>query len=112
MGAPAAYDFSVWRGNTFSRIFRMKDADDELVDLTGSTVVFTARSTPYEFELIKTLTVADPPDGEAMLSFTAAETKSFPLDVPIEYEIERFIDDEQVTLVEGTITGNGGVNDD
>jgi len=85
------------RGNSFRRAFRFKDAAGDLVDLTGSVLVFVAEA------------------GTARIrkSTEDGETRQFPVGrLRARYEIERRIEAEETTLVAGCITVMDGINDD
>lgn len=107
------YVLTIVRGNTREITFTFRDADDELVDLTGSTVKFKADLDGSY--ITKTMTNGGT-DGTATLSLTAAETRSFPLYASEKdirrFEIERTISSTQETLLFGKIKAVGGINDD
>lgn len=45
---PGTYNFTIYKGTTFSRVFTYKDSTGALIDLTGYTATFTAKpSTTY-----------------------------------------------------------------
>jgi len=113
----ASYDLTGLRhGNSFRRKFRFKDAAGDLVDLTGSVLVFVAEAGTARIRKSTedgSLAMPDPAAGEVTLHLTPAETRQFPVGrLRARYEIERRIDSEETTLVSGCITVMDGINDD
>jgi len=113
----ASYDLTgLRRGNSFRRTFRFRDAAGDLVDLTGSVLVFMAEAGTARIRKSTedgSLAMPDPAVGEVMLNLTPAETRLFPVGrLKARYEIERRIDGEETTLVSGCITVMDGINDD
>lgn len=81
-------DISHTRGDTFNRTIKFTDASGAL-DITGSTVVFSIKkqvddATPY---FTKTFTISNPTEGEAVLTITATESKSFEIGTYV-YDIQ------------------------
>lgn len=114
MATPGTYNFNCQRGNSLALTFRMKDAAGAIFDLTGSTLVFRAVA-PYvaiRKETPTALLMPAPATGEVTLALTPSETRQFPVGAKTDYEIERRIGSEQITLLRGKITGIGGINDD
>jgi len=113
----ASYDLTgLRRGNSYRRAFRFKDAAGDLVDLTGSVLVFVAEAGAVRLTKSTadgSLAMLDPTTGEITLSLTPAETRQLPVGrLRVRYEIERRIDGEETTLVSGCITVMDGINDD
>jgi len=113
----ASYDLTgLRRGNSFRRVFRFKDAAGELVDLTGSALVFVAEAGTARVRKSTedgSLAMPDPATGEITLNLSPAETRLFPVGrLRVRYEIERRIEAEETTLVSGCITVMDGINDD
>lgn len=113
----ASYDLTgLRRGNSFRRTFRFKDAAGDLVNLTGSVLVFTAEAGTTRVRKSTddgSLEMPDPSAGEITLNLTPSETRQFPVGrLRARYEIERRFDDEETTLVSGCITVMDGINDD
>ena len=113
----APYDLiGLRRGNSFRRLFRFKDAEGSPVDLTGSTLIFSASAANVSIRKSTsdgTLLMPHPALGEITLHLTPAETRLLPVGrLRTRYEIERRIGDEETTLVSGCITVMDGINDD
>ena len=113
----ASYDLTgLRRGNSFRRVFRFRDADGDLVDLTGSVLVFVAEAGTARVRKSTedgTLAMPDPAVGEVTLNLTPAETRLFPVGrLRARYEIERRVGDEETTLVSGFLAVMDGINDD
>lgn len=104
------------RGNSFERLFRFKDGAGQLVDLTGSEIVFvaeTATSTIRKTTADGSLQMPSPTSGELTLKLTPAETRLFAVGrLRSRYEIERRIDGSEETLVSGCVVVEEGINDD
>ena len=113
----ASYDLiGLRRGNSFRRTFRFKDAAGNLVDLTGSVLVFVAEAGTARVRKSTedgSLAMPEPAAGEITFYLTPAETRQFPVGrLRARYEIERRIEGEETTLVSGCITVMDGINDD
>lgn len=113
----ASYDLTgLRRGNSFRRTFRFRDAAGDLVDLTGSVLVFVAETGTTRIRKSTedgTLAMPDPATGEITLNLTPAETRQLPVGrLKARYEIERRIGGEETTLVSGCITVMDGINGD
>lgn len=83
------------QGNTLDIKWTCTDSDGSVVDLTGATVVMKVYN---ESTLVESKTVtshSDPTAGETIISFTAAQTNDWPLNL-LDYEIE-------VTLADGKV---------
>lgn len=116
--APANRPLSIWRGNTETFRFRLRQSDGAPVDLTGAKLVFKlahdggilAKASGED----DAWTIADPATGQAELFLTAAETRSLAKAVraPSTYELEWWSGREQRTLLAGKVNVEGGVNDD
>ena len=113
----ASYDLTgLRRGNSFRRTFRFRDAYGDLVDLTGSVLVFVADAGTVRVRKTTedgSLAMLDPAAGEVTLILSPTETRQFPVGrLRARYEIERRIEAEETTLVSGCITVMDGINDD
>lgn len=106
---PTQYDISLWSGNTDTREFTLKDSLGAVVDLTGATVRFIAALSKKDPIVDKNLTVSAPLTGKATLSLTKAETEKFE-DRSSGYEIVLIQGGVETTLLYGTITALGGLN--
>ena len=106
----------VRRGNSYVRTFRFKDGAEQLVDFTGSEIVFiaeTATSTIRKSTADGTLQMPVPPSGEITLKLTPEETRLFAVGrLRSRYEIERRIGGTEETLVSGCLVVEEGLNDD
>lgn len=114
--APPQKSLDVWAGNSFWRQFNFKQADGSAFDLTGSRLVFRAVS--GDTAVRKTtdtpgsgFTITDATGGIAQLYLTYTEARDLPA-ASIRYEIERWIDIEQVTVLYGNLDVTTWVNDD
>lgn len=105
---PAVLDIDLQRGNTEARRFRFRDSTGVLIDISGSTFVF--RAVRGSLVIRKTLTNSS--STETDLSLSISETRSLPRDLPVAYELERWIDTSQETVLQGRLFGRGGDNDD
>lgn len=110
-----SFDFTIKRGNSGSILFRCKNGDDAF-DLSGSEMVF--RATHRGIEVLRKTTADDgllmpsPTSGEVTLAYDFEESRLFSVGRLNRYELERRIDGNERTLIEGYITGEDGVNDD
>jgi len=113
---PTKYDIDVWRGNTLSRTFRLKNADDSPVDLTGSEFVFRVVSASDELIRAESpsalLSVPTPANGEVLLALTPAETRLMSDGKTARYELEQRSGAEQTTIIYGFLNVTGWANDD
>ena len=101
-------DLAVWRGNSFTQIYRWKDSTGAGIDLTGATVKLYVSfdgppATTYEASIGSGWTLADQtqaaPRGQATLAIPKATIATWPL-TRGKYEIE--LDD--VTQFIGAVT--------
>jgi hypothetical protein len=105
----------VRRGNSYERLFRFKDGAGELVDLTGSEIVFIAETATSTIRKATAggLLMPVPASGEVTLKLTPEETRLFAVGrLRSRYEIERRIGDIEETLVSGCLIVEEGLNDD
>lgn len=113
---PTKYDIDVWRGNTLSRTFRLKNADGSLLDLTGSEFVFRAISGTAELIRKETpsaeISVPTPENGEVLLALAPADTRLLPDGKTARYELERRISATQTTILYGYLNVASWANDD
>ena len=107
-----AIDIRLIRGNAEPINLAFTEGGSAL-DLSGKTLRFKARLG----SLIITLSTGgsefdyvDASEGTATLTLTKTQSRSLPVGEPVPFEIENFTD--QLTLLTGTITGVGGLNDD
>lgn len=115
--APARKTLSLWRGNSKTFMFRLKQSDDTPVDLTGAKVVMTIvheggriiASSDTDSGMID-----DPVSGEVTVKLSAAVTRTIcPSRIDgVRYELEIQTADEQRTLLAGKIEIEGGDNGD
>jgi hypothetical protein len=114
MGVPS-FDLCLRQGNNGAWEFRFKSYDDDgnllPFDLTGSTLAFRAEKSDGTY-LSKTLTPDDPETGKVTLSLTATESRDFTIGRFNRWEIERRIDSNEYTLIQGFVNVTEGVNDD
>lgn len=112
---PAQKNLSVWRGNTLDQVFWFKTGTTP-IDLTGSTMVFTAVWTGGSLRKDNAgaggFSITNAAGGEATLSLSVAETRAFPVGENVVYEIERWISGKQTTLLWGKLSVGGQVNVD
>lgn len=113
---PSKYDIDVWRGNTLSRTFRLKNPDGSLLDLTGSTFVFRAINGSAELLRAESptteLSVPTPANGEVVLALAPADTRLLPDGKTARYELERRVGAEQTTILYGYLNVASWANDD
>jgi hypothetical protein len=110
---PAQFQLEVWRGNTFSQMFRFVTVSNGVttpVDLTGSTIVFRAAWSAGSIN--KDLTITSASQGQATLALTVEETRLLPSGASADYEIERRIGGNQTTELFGKLIVAGGINND
>lgn len=112
MTIPANEDFEVWIGNDEDYQFELDGETGAPINLTGSTIMFTAFKADGTELLSKQLTITDAINGIVTLSLTKEETRLIPLSSVVSYEIERRIAGKQKTFVYGNIIAAGGKNDD
>lgn len=114
---PAFKTLSIWRGNSKTFEFRLKQGDGNPVNLTATTVVFTI--TNGSVKTVKSsaaegVIIADPLTGIVQCKLTPAETRGI-CDSRIDgvrYELEVQTADEQTTVLAGKIEIGGGSNSD
>lgn len=117
--APRNVELDIWSGNTKRQKFRFR-ADGNPFDLTGSKLVFRATLMNGSGAIRKTTSdvdsgfaITDAEGGEVELFFTVTETREMPAGEPAyKYEIERWIGDDQTSLLYGGIKVTKWVNDD
>lgn len=83
------------QGNTLDIDWTCTDSAGAVVDLTGATVVMKVYN---ESTLVETKSVTshtNPTAGETVISFTAAQTNDWPLNL-LDYEIEVTLSDGKV----------------
>ncbi len=116
----ARYDIPIWRGNE-EVVPLILELDDGLpFDLSGSTIIFRCDQGDGSTTLTKSsdtpdsgLTITDAAAGEIELTLTPTETRSFRNGLQNQYELERWIADDQFTLMSGFINAKGpGLNTD
>jgi hypothetical protein len=76
---PKRYDIKIYQGDTFRFTLVLKDALDELVNLTGYTGKAQFRAS-IGSSLVQELSVTfpTPANGEVVISLTAAQTNNIP----------------------------------
>lgn len=114
---PSRSDIDVWKGNTLSRIFRLKSDATTPIDLTGSTFIF--RVVDKSNELVRyssadgdELGVPTPANGEVVLLMPVSDTRLLPDGSVARYELERRVGSEQTTILYGMLNVEGWANDD
>ena len=110
MAAPANYDMTIWKGNDVEFQFHFMDGSANF-DLTGSTLIWRA-TWAGSGELRQELDIDSATGGTATLSLTHTQTRTLSSSKVVSYEIERRIGGAETTLLYGTVTVSGGVNDD
>lgn len=114
--APVKKPLSFWRGNTEALRFRFKQNATDPLDLTGSRFVLTIKHDGPDIVKDSDASgwdISTPTNGEATVSLSATETRSLSGAIAgVRYEIERFIGEEQKTLIYGDITIAGGIGTD
>lgn len=105
------HQINLQRGNAETIQFTLLSGGSA-IDLTGKTLVFRARRGSYVLRKLTAdgITVAAPETGVAVMALSATETRALPVNEPVAFELENYTD--QVTLMQGTLVGAGGVNDD
>ncbi|RKZ32104.1 hypothetical protein DRQ33_06485 [bacterium] len=82
---------SIYREDSLNLDITILDADENPIDLTGVTAIFTAREQEDTIDYIiqKALDVYDPANGKMKLNLTSSETqlepKSYPADIEITF---------------------------
>lgn len=115
---PAQENMSVWRGNTFRRVFRVKNADGSAVNLTGQAMAFTVEVAGANVLTKRTdvggsgFTLSNAAGGEATLILTPAETRALAVGSDAIFELERRYGGEEKTVLSGRLVVNGGANVD
>lgn len=116
--AAATYEISeIRRGNSFAIGFRFKDGEGDGIDLTGSIIVFSIEITSGVLRKFSNLPgsgceITDAVDGEISINLTAIETRTLKLGRGTRYEVERWINGEETTLISGLATVVEGINND
>jgi hypothetical protein len=116
MSAPGRKNIELWRGNSETLHFRLKNKDGTPFILTGSVLTF--RLTHEKGVLVKTigngLVIGGTDTNEIFISITPAETRliSDGQRVRSVYELERKIELEERTILTGNVTMMGGNNAD
>jgi hypothetical protein len=118
MSSPPFWRWDVWVGNNPPFIFRLKDSLGVARDLTGVSLRLRAawasgalamNSGAAGFEI---LTQSGDTLGMFQITFTPAQTRLFPADATVTYEIEEAFGGEEITVLRGEIAPAGGVNTD
>ena len=89
-------DIEIYKGDYLTVDITVVDANNNPVDLTGASAVFTARTRENSTEYIiqKSLTITDPTAGKMRLELTSTETDQIPMRYPADIEL---------TLSDGTV---------
>lgn len=98
MSSPARYNFTIYKGATFNRVFTWKDADGVAINLTGYTAAFRAKPSLTHAE-----TLISKNSGSGITLGGAAGTVE--LTIPAA-ETAAIADDELVYSL--TVTSGGG----
>jgi hypothetical protein len=119
MSSPPFWRWDVWVGNNPPFIFRLKDSLGVARDLTGVSLRLRAawsgggalamNSGDSGFQI---LTQSGATLGQFQITFTTAQTRLFPADATVTYEIEQLLSGEEITVLRGEIAVAGGVNTD
>jgi hypothetical protein len=113
---PASYDLPLWRGNNPQQVFRFRDAEGLFV-LTDERFILTVT---YRGALILKKDTAtsgssfaiDTDASTLTWSPTVDETRMLPLGRVAKWELEKWKDGVQVTLLAGALIVSGGDNVD
>jgi predicted pyridoxine 5'-phosphate oxidase superfamily flavin-nucleotide-binding protein len=112
----SAYDLSIWRGNNPPIAWRFRNADQTLFDVSGSRFVMdiSIRSVSRfrKDTDVNDNFVVDAAASTLTWAITVAESRLIPEGRIADYEIERWIGNEQLTLISGKLIGLGGKNFD
>lgn len=110
--APSPKDFKIWVGNTEWIRFVFKDINNDPFDLGGSRLILkTANNQRWATDDVASpFQITDETGGVVDLQLTPAHTRLFLSDT--RYEIERWIDNTQESLVYGNIKPTVWTNDD
>lgn len=121
---PTFTKIDLWKGDTFTRLFRFKaqdGADLDPVDLSDSVLVFHA-SWPSDGGSIQAGSITKssavsgwqiptPANGEATLRLTDEETATLPIG-KIRFSITRLVGPDKTTLIYGALIVGGSADDD
>lgn len=118
--SPPFFRWDVWAGNNNPRVFRWVNSAGAGKSLADSVLVLTitwpggALTLRSDEDGQPVIWDQDDPNEVGMYSvqFTLAQTRDFPLLVPMIFEIERWLDGEQETLLRGEIVAQTGNNVD
>jgi len=117
----ATYDLTIRRGNTSPIVWRFKDADGNLLDLTDwqfRLTVSRTRAAENSFYIEKRTSdtsaafAVDLDAATLTWRRTLAESRLVPLGRLSVYQLERILNDEQDTIAAGAVIGVSGQNDD
>lgn len=115
--APRNYPLDAWAGNTFYYRFVFKQSNGDPFDLTGSKLVLKINNGGVTVvrkatdDVLSGFEITDAANGVAEVLLTYAETRALPAS-QLRYEVERWIDTEQVSVMFGVFTVTTWVNDD
>ena len=106
----ATYNFTIPQGASLSLPITLKDADDNVINLTGYSVAMQIRKQKTAKDAVDTLTTANsritlaPVQGKFTLVFPHSVTEDFPSGRLV-YDVEITSgDDERTRILEGVIT--------
>lgn len=109
MSGPAKVALSLWRGNTKTFTFRLREDAENYTQLTvDDTFVMTVKHGGTDLTLNGSVT--DVTLGQVEFSFTVSQSRALAGNVT--YEVEWFNSGDQTTIIYGPILMKGGDNAD
>jgi peptidoglycan hydrolase-like protein with peptidoglycan-binding domain len=106
---PPYRDINLWRGNSETLTFRLRDASGVAYDLTGDVLKMFIESDEVVTEIVATVT--DALVGEFQVHITSAITKTITAKThQANYEIVRFFEAEEKTVLHGNLLMAGSIN--
>jgi hypothetical protein len=120
MTAPPFFRWVTWAGNNAPRVFQAVDSAGAAQTLAGAVIVLTVTWSGGSLTLrsgtdpeLVLWDQSDPAEvGMWSVAFTLAQTRAFPLNTPMVFEFERWLDGVQTTLLRGELIAQTGNNTD
>lgn len=109
MISPATYNFTIYQGATFDRVFQFNDANGDPLATSGWTARMQVRSSIETATTLLNLTPGINATGLVTLGLTATQTAALPGDVVAVYDLELVDGTDVHRVLMGTVTISGEV---
>jgi hypothetical protein len=107
--SPATYNFTIYQGATFDRVFQFNDANGDPLATSGWSARMQVRSSIETATTLLSLTPSINSTGLVTLALTATQTTALPGDVAAVYDLELVDGTDVHRVLMGTVTISGEV---